>query len=383
MNSSIFLRPSRGLFIGRILGIELYLDPSWFIMLALLILSLISSFARGSDAAHSELVTWAMGIGGALFFFLSILLHELGHSVVSQRCGIPVPRITLLFVGGVAEISREPDTPQAELKIALGGPAVSVGLIGLYTGVWVLFGRCGWDAAADVALWLAMANAALVLFNMIPGYPLDGGRLLRAVLWAHSGNLRRATYVSSRIGIGLSWLLIAWGLYALTYLQQWGALPLFFVAMFLKSAAQSGYSNVLEREMLGGLSARDLMTAPPAALPDSLPLNLAADDYFLRTHQDTLPVCNAAGDFLGFLRLQSLLEIPRPRWPYTSVGDLDTGCFVQALEAAPDEPANRVSRRVLAAAPDPLAVVDDGKLVGMITPQDLQRAISVRMLLEN
>ncbi len=383
MSSSIIPRSGRGLFVGRILGIELYLDASWFIMVALLILSLASSFSRGGDSAYSEVVTWAMGIGGGLFFFLSILLHELGHSVVSQRCGIPVPRITLLFIGGVAEISREPDSPQVELKIALGGPAVTVGLIGLYTGLWVLFGRCGWDAAADVALWLAISNAALVLFNMIPGYPLDGGRLLRAALWARSGNLRRATYVTSRIGIGLGWVLILWGLYALTYLQQWSALPLFFVAMFLKSAAQSGYSNVLEREMLVGLSARDLMTPPPAAIPDSLPLNLAADDYFMKTHQNTLPVCNSEGHFLGFLRIQSLLGIPRPRWPYVSVGDLDPESFLQSMEAAPEEPAHRVSRRLLAAAPAPLAVVDHGKLVGVLTPQDLQRAISVRMLLEN
>jgi Zn-dependent protease len=383
MSASIIPRPGRGLFIGRILGIELYLDPSWFIMLALLVLSLAGSFARGTDPAHSELVTWAMSMGGAFFFFLSILLHELGHSVVSQRCGIPVPRITLLFIGGVAEISREPDTPQAELKIALGGPAVSVGLVGVYLCLWALFSRCAWESLAGVALWLAMANGALVLFNMIPGYPLDGGRLLRAVLWAQSGNLRKATYVSSRIGIALSWLLIIWGLYALTYLQQWSALPLFFVAMFLKTAAQSGYSNVVERELLGGLCVRDLMTPPPSALLDSLPLNLAAQDYFLKTHQNTLPVCNAEGDFLGFLRIQSLLDIPQPRWPYTCIGDLDPHSFVQATEASPEEPATRISRRLLAAAPDPLAVLSEGKLVGIVTPQDLQRAISVRLLLEN
>jgi Zn-dependent protease len=383
MSASIIPRPGRGLFIGRILGIELYLDPSWFIMLALLVLSLASSFARGTDPAHSELATWAMSMGGAFFFFLSILLHELGHSVVSQRCGIPVPRITLLFIGGVAEISREPDTPQAELKIALGGPAVSVGLVGVYLCLWVFFNRCAWESLAGVALWLAMANGALVLFNMIPGYPLDGGRLLRAVLWAHSGNLRKATYVSSRIGIGLSWLLIIWGLYALTYLQQWSALPLFFVAMFLKTAAQSGYSNVVERELLGGLCIRDLMTPPPPALLESLPLNLAAEEYFLKTNQSTLPVCSAEGHFLGFLRIQSLLEIPQPRWPYTCIGDLDQNSVIEATEASPEEPATRISRRLLAAAPDPLAVLGEGKLIGIVTPQDLQRAISVRMLLEN
>jgi CBS domain-containing protein len=125
------------------------------------------------------------------------------------------------------------------------------------------------------------------------------------------------------------------------------------------------------------------MTPPPSALLDSLPLNLAAQDYFLKTHQNTLPVCNAEGDFLGFLRIQSLLDIPQPRWPYTCIGDLDPHSFVQATEASPEEPATRISRRLLAAAPDPLAVLSEGKLVGIVTPQDLQRAISVRLLLEN
>lgn len=273
-----------GLFIGRWFGIEFHLDASWFLIAAIVTHQLAFEAFPQELPGRSQAVWLALGGTAALLFFLSILLHELGHSLVSQRCGIRVPRITLLFIGGLAEIEREPDDAKTELKIALGGPAVSVALAALFALADFGLGALGFPGLAVLCGWLAQTNLMLVVFNMIPGYPLDGGRVLRALIWAKTGRLRRATYISSRIGIGFSWLLIVGGVWLLLGLQAWNGLVFVLMGFFLKSAAESGYASAVQRETLAGVRVRDLMTANPAVIPDTLPLSLAVDDFFLAGH---------------------------------------------------------------------------------------------------
>ena len=375
-------RRRSGLFIGRWFGIEFYLDASWFLIAAIVTHQLAFESFPQELPGRSQAIHLALGGTAALLFFLSILLHELGHSLVSQRCGIRVPRITLLFIGGLAEIEREPDDARTELKIALGGPAVSVALALIFTLADYGLGALGFHGLAVLCGWLAQTNFFLVVFNMIPGYPLDGGRVLRALIWAKTGRLRRATYISSRIGIGFSWLLIGTGVWLLLSLYVWNGLVFVLMGFFLKSAAESGYANAIQRETLAGVRVRDLMTANPAVIPDTLPLSLAVDDFFLAGHYVAYPVCTADGDFRGLLRLDFLQEIPREKWPYVSAGDAVAGKSAEALRIGVNESAARAMRLLLAPELTRLAVIDDGKLVGIVTRHDILTYIEIHTELE-
>jgi len=375
--------PSRktGLFIGRYFGIEFYLDASWFLIAAILTYSLAKEFPH-YISNRSVTVYYALAGTAAFLFFLSILLHELGHSLVSQRCGIPVPRITLLFIGGLAEISREPDNARSELKIALGGPVVSLFLASLYGASAMLFRSIDAKECHLVCLWLAEANVFLVVFNMIPGYPLDGGRVLRAILWARTGRLRHSTYITSRIGIGFSWFLMALGAAVLIGAQKWQGGAFLLIAFFLKSAAESGYYNALQRDTLVGVRVRDLMTANPAVIPEHTPINLAVDDYFMAGHHVAYPVCSAEGEFRGLLRLDFLKDVPREKWPYTTAGDVVADRSADDLCIGVEQSATRAMKMLLAPELNRLAVVEDGKLVGIVTRHDLLQYIKIHAELE-
>lgn len=375
-------RAISGLHIGRWFGIEFYLHYSWFILATIVTYELGTEFFPFEIGGLTRNGYLGMGAIAAALFFFCILLHELGHSIVSQRCGIPVPRITLLFIGGVAEISREPDDAKSEMKIALGGPVVSLVLVVVFHLLSRVCAAWSWFPAHAITSWLSKTNLALVIFNMFPGYPLDGGRVLRAMLWARSKRLRWATYVTSRIGIGFSWLLLILGLYLLIIERQWNAFVFVIIAIFLKGAAESGYNNAVQREVLGGVRVRDFMTANPATLPDTLPLNLAVDDYFLAHHHKAYAVCSSEGDFRGLLRLERLKGIPRERWPYTTAGDAvaEEGSASLCIEAS--APAARAMRLLLAPGTSRLAVVDDGKVVGMVTRRDIAGFIDIHTALE-
>jgi CBS domain-containing protein len=293
-----------------------------------------------------------------------------------------VQRITLLFIGGVAEISREPDDAKSELKIALGGPAVSIGLAVMFFGAAGLFHTGGFRAAHAVCLWLSLTNLLLVAFNMIPGYPLDGGRILRAILWHYTGKLHRATYITSRIGIGFSWLLILGGIAILLFQPQWGGLVYILIGFFLKSAAESGYANAVQRDVLAGVSVRDIMTKSPICLPDTMPLNLAVDDVFLTNHHEALPVVAEDGEFRGLLRIEHLKDVPRERWPYMSTGDLVAEKQTQVMKLEASTSASRAMRQLLSAGTGRLAVTDGGRIVGMITRHDILHFIKIHIELE-
>ncbi len=372
----------RGVFIGRYFGIAFFLDYSWFLIATIVTFTLATDAFPNSLKGYGSGVYLAMGVTAAVLFFLSILLHELGHSLVSQRCGIPVPSITLLFIGGIAEIAREPDDARSELKIALGGPGVSVVLIGVYAAFAAVFGSLDWPPAEVVCWWLAGTNLMLVIFNMIPGYPLDGGRVLRALLWARSGKLRQSTFITTRIGIGFSWLLIALGMWLLLWKLNWNGLVFFVIAIFLKNAAESGYANAIQREVLAGVNVRAIMTPDPICLPASLPLNLAVDEFFLTHHHVAYPVCDDDGAFRGLLRLELLRTVSREKWPYTSAGDLVAESGSEQLQIGVDEPASRAMRTLLAPAQGRLAVVENGRLVGIVTRHDILHVIEIHTELE-
>jgi Zn-dependent protease len=382
-NAQAQARRRGGVFVGRIRGIDLYLDYSWFAIAAILTYTLSAQVFPETLPARTDSTYFTMGLLAAMLFFLSLLLHELGHSVVSQRCGIPVPRITLLFIGGLAEISREPDDAKSELKIALGGPAVTVVLVGFFAVLAWLFGRANYQPASSVCEVLGLVNAQLLAFNMIPGYPLDGGRVLRALIWAKTGKLRTATFITSRIGIGFSWLLIALGVYLIIGLHQWTGLIFFLIAMFLKTAAHSGYAHALQKEVLGGKAVRDIMSSHPVTVPAGLPLNLVVDEYFLTNHHVAFPVCDDDGRFRGLLRIEMLKTAPKERWPYVTAAQLVAENDAEDLGIEMTTGAGRAMRRLLVQGSSRLAVLDQGQVVGMITRHDILHFIEIHNELED
>jgi Zn-dependent protease/predicted transcriptional regulator len=361
--------------------IEFYLDFSWFLIAAFATYSLTTQIFPPWVPHLSPAVYLAMGLAAAGLFFFSILLHELGHSIVSQRCGIPVPRITLLLIGGLAEISREPDDARTELKIAVGGPIVSLVLAALYFGVSVISAALGFAPVTAVCQWLAVTNLVLVLFNLIPGYPLDGGRILRALLWARSGKLRRATYVATRIGVAFSYVLVLVGLWAVMQ-RQFGGLVYLFIALFLKSAAESGYTNTVQRAVLTGVTVREIMTPSPITIPAFMPLSRVVDEFFLANHHVAFPVVDDDGTLHGLIRLDYLKQVPREKWPYISAGDLVAECDTAQLSISVATTASRAMRQLLAAESGRLAVVEEKRVVGIVTRHDILQFIEIHAELE-
>jgi Zn-dependent protease len=370
-----------GIFLGRVLGIELYLDYSWFLIAALITFSLSQHVFPTHLPGLSIHAYIALAVLAMLLFFASLLLHELGHSVVSQREGIPVHRITLLFIGGIAELSKEPTGPRAELKIALGGPVVTLLLVFLFGIAGVASAAFSIGAAAVLFAWLCQVNLALLIFNAIPGYPLDGGRVLRALLWLRSGNLRRATYLSSRAGVAFSWVLIAFSIWLLM-LSQWNAFLFLFIAFFLRHAAEAGYAQTVQEELLAGVRVRDIMTKEPVTIPATLPANLAVDDYFLASHHLAFPVCDEDRAFRGLLRLDFLKRVPREKWPFTSVLDIAIDGGGDDLKITAEESASEAMKRLLQPTQGRLAVLEDGKVVGIITRHDVLQFMQVKTALE-
>ncbi len=376
-------RRRSGLLLGTWRGIRFYIDYSWFIVATMVVYMLAVSTFPALLPDQPGPLYFGMGVIAAGLFFFSIVLHELGHSIVSQRCGIPVPSITLLFIGGIAELSREPDNPRAEFKIAIAGPAVSLALVFFYGVVAWLTHQAGWAPISLVCAWLAQVNLILVLFNAIPGYPLDGGRVLRALLWMRNGKLREATYITSRIGVGFSLLLMILGLVILFAYGAWNGLVFILIGVFLKGAAESGYSHTVVNEVLEGVRIAEVMSRQPISIPDHLPLNFVVDDYFLANHHVAYPVVEEDGSYCGLLRLEFLKSIPRERWPYTTAGELARSPQGSILRISHQTSAAEASRLLLQAGQGRLGVVDDaGKLVGMVTRHDLLHFIRIHTELE-
>lgn len=373
-----------GIYLGSFRQIRFYLDYSWFFIAALLIYALSASTFPLLLPGLAPWAYFAMSVAAALLFFFSIILHELGHSLVSQHCGIPVPRITLLFIGGVAEISREPDDPASELKIAFAGPAVSLLLVGFYWLIARGFAMAGMAAGHLLFLWLAQVNLVLVLFNAVPGYPLDGGRVLRALIWMKTGKLRKATFITSRIGFGFSILLIILGIFMIFTWGAWNGFIFILIGIFLKSAAEGGYAQSLYKELLQGVTARQLMTPAPVTIPAHLPISLAVEDYFLTHHHIAFPVMNRDGNFTGMLTLESVKGTPRERWPYVLAGDLAALPEGRALHISADAEAREAMNLLMSQGKGRLAVVNpaDGALLGILTRHDMLHYIRIQQDLQ-
>ena len=263
----------------KLAGFQIALDWSWFILAVLITWTLARGVFPYYYAGLPPAAYWSMGVIAALGLFGSIVVHELGHAVVARRYGLPIRRITLFIFGGVAEMEAEPERPAAEFWVAIAGPIVSF-LVGLVC--WLLLqAAAGADAGVPVAgvlAYLATINLILAVFNLVPAFPLDGGRILRAVLWYWKGSLRWATRISSAIGGGFGILLIVLGVYRVLIGDFVGGMWWFLIGLFVRFAAQASYQQVVMREALRGVPVRRIMTARPTTVPSALTIAQLIDE---------------------------------------------------------------------------------------------------------
>jgi len=356
--------------VGRIAGIEVRIDSSWAVIALLVTYSM---YLRAS-LVYGDLSTGgAVGLAilAAVLFFGSVLVHELAHALVSQARGIRVQDITLFLFGGATRARVESRGPGDEFLIAVVGPLTSAILAALF-GVVAGFGRDVLPGPLVGTLgYLGWTNLLLAGFNLVPGFPLDGGRLLRSAIWKATGSLRRATRVASLAGQAVGWLLVAAGVASLLAGSLAGGIWFAFIGWFLVQAARASYQELQLRDMLRGVEAEDVMAGDLLRVPPDLSLQDAVDDYFMRYDHGAFPV-DEQGRTIGLLTLRGVRRVPREQWPTRRVRDLMVPLGDQVV-VAPDARMDQVMGKLEDGEAGRVLVVQDGEVVGIITPSDLTR----------
>lgn len=364
-----------------IAGFAIKVHASWLIIAALVTWSLAEGYFRQYDANLSATTRWVMGIAGAMGLFISVVLHELSHSLVARRYGLDMKGITLFIFGGMAEMAEEPPNARAEFMMAIAGPLASVGIGFGFYAMAAMGGMA--NVVPSVLLvfgWLGLVNLVLAVFNMIPGYPLDGGRVLRSALWAWKGNLTWATRISSVIGSTFGIALIALGVLEAIYGYLVSGFWMFLIGMFIRFAAKQGYQQVLVRQTLHGEPVHRLMNPSPVTVPAGVTVQQLVDDYVYKYHYHLFPVMNE-GQLVGCVDTRRLRDVPKDQWGQLTVGQvLDPSCEHYIIESHED--AMQALTRMTSQDVSRLMVVDDGRLAGMLTLKDLTKFMALKMELE-
>ena len=365
----------------KLLGFEVHIDPSWLIIALLVVWSLTKGWfpANYRDLAPATYL-W-MGLCGAAGLFFSIVFHELCHSLVARRFGLPMKGITLFIFGGVAEMSDEPSSAKAEFLMAIAGPLSSV-LLGLMLYVvTALGGELLSLPVIGVIEYLAAINLFLAAFNLLPAFPLDGGRVLRAALWQWKKNLRWATRVASRIGTGFGIFLILVGIFYVVMGSLINGIWLFMIGMFLRNAAQMSYQQVLIRKALEGETVQHFMKKDPVTAPSSVSIKELVENYIYNYHYKMYPVVEG-GELIGCITSRQVKDIPRDQWTSRTVGNVAIRCSPENT-IDPSADALKALSVMSRTGNSRLMVVDDGRLVGIITLKDIMGFISIRLELDD
>ena len=363
--------------IGRALGIPIRIHASWFLVFVLLTWSLATGYLPEDLPGLSESRYWGMGAVAALLLFVSVLLHELGHSYVAQRYRIPIGQITLFLFGGVAQMRKEPPSPKAEFLIAIAGPAVSFALgaccFGAVLAAESLPIPSGGKGFIVLGELLGIVNVQLGLFNLIPGFPLDGGRALRAGLWAWGNNFHRATSQAALMGLGFGVLLVGLGAVLLGgaisgTLEQSTASNggwLMFIGAFLFGAAWSTRRQVALRLALSATSVRDVMIRAVVTVPSRLPIQTVVDEFFVAYGYGGFPVAEE-GHIVGLIGVDDVQAVSQGLWSWRTVGDVMRPASPE-LFVPPDWSIMQAMERMVHTGWDRLVVMEQGQLVGLIT----------------
>ncbi|MEQ8201946.1 MAG: site-2 protease family protein [Syntrophomonadaceae bacterium] len=356
--------------IGRVKGIDIEINFSWFLIFALMTFMLATSYFPQNYPDWGPSLWWLLGAGVALLLFVSVLLHELCHSLVSISLGLPVKRITLFIFGGVAQIEGEPDAPMKELKIALAGPAMSIFLgvvLLLLAGV---LEKAGSPQYVSVLFgYLGSINLMLAVFNLVPAYPLDGGRVLRALIWHFKGEMQSATRIAASLGGAFGYTLVFIGIYWVLAGSLLNGIWMAFIGWFIAQASQSSYQQMLLTDIFTKIPVREFMTAPVVVVDYFISVQQLVDNYFYKHKFAFFPV-RQQDTITGIVSLNNVRNLDQASWPQTTVGRIATP-LQDNLTARPDETMAAVMTKLFSNGVGRVLVMEDAQLLGLVSRTDV------------
>ena len=368
-----------GIPIGKAFGIQLRLHYSWFFIFALVTWALAASYFPYTYPSWSLSARIAAGLITSVLFFGSVLVHELMHSIVSQRQGVPVQSITLFFLGGVSQITSEPKQPGDEFRMAIVGPLSSLVIGGILLGAyyqWRSVDTFAVQFIMAIAYWLGFINVFLGVFNLIPGFPLDGGRVLRSLIWWRSRNLTSATRIASNVGRAVGFILIFIGIWFVFTGNWFNGIWLALIGWFLESAAVGSYQQLLMQEMLKGHVASEVMSTDCAVVPPDMTIDRLVNGNVLTSGRRCFPV-GSGSEIMGLMTLHNVKEVPRDRWTTVTVKEAMTP-FNKLKWVRPDEELSSVLRILTEDNINQVPVVQDNKIIGMVSRENLLNFVHVR-----
>ncbi len=357
--------------LGKVFGIQFRLHFTWFIIFFLITISLSWEVFPAFFPGWNQPLYWVVGIITSLLFFASVLAHELAHSLVGRVNGIPIKSITLFIFGGMAQMTKEATKAGAELKMAIAGPACSLALGGIFALLWWLTEGIIAPVAA-MAFWLAWVNVALAVFNLIPGFPLDGGRVFRSLVWRFTGNYQRATRIATWLGQGVAYAFILGGILIMFLLHEWlSGLWIILIGWFLQYAASISYRQAQQREVLQGFTAAQMMTPDYLAVPPNITVNQLVQEYVLpKGHR--LFLVTDAGVVKGMLTLHNIKSVPQSNWETTQVEKVMVPAD-QLKAVRPEQDALSILEQMDENEINQMPVVNEGRVIGLITRDNLVR----------
>lgn len=365
--------------LGHVFGVELGLHYSWLIIAALITFSLAAHF-QSSNPDWGRALAWIIAVVTAVLFFAGLFAHELSHALVARSRNIPVHRITLFALGGMAQMEKESTDAQTEFWIGIAGPITSVVIAFILLGV---ARAAGWTRHSDpetpvlaVLVWLGYINLALGLFNMVPGYPLDGGRVLRAILWWTSGSAERATRIASRIGQIVGVAMILWGLFQFFRGAGFGGLWLAFIGWFLLEAARASYLQFEASSALKDLRAQDLMSRECASLEGETSVQQFVDEQLLRSAQRCFAVTEA-GRICGIITPEEVRSLDRARWPATPLREIMRP-LNKVRSVSPETPVVKAMELMARDNVSQLPVISNQHLEGILTRNSILQVLQSR-----
>jgi Zn-dependent protease/predicted transcriptional regulator len=365
----------------KLQGFEVKIDFSWIIIAILVAWSLSTGLFPLRFKNLSTQTYWIMGIVGALGLFLSIIAHEFAHSLVARKYGMPMKGITLFIFGGVAEMGEEPPKPRAEFAMAIVGPVSSIAIAGIFYGIYRAGGSFLPQAINGVLGYLAWINAILAAFNLVPAFPLDGGRVLRSILWGVKGNLNWATRISSRIGSGFGIFLIVMGILNVLRGNFIGGMWWFVLGLFLQGAAKMSYQRLVTRKALEGEPVRRFMKSDPVTVKPTISLQELVEDYVYKYHFKMFPVVEDGNRLVGCIATKDVKGVPREEWDHKNVGEIAEKCTPENT-IEPEKDATKALSMMSRNGASRLMVVEEGRLVGIIALKDMLRFLSLKVELD-
>lgn len=373
---------SRRIAMFEILGFQVKLDISWIFLALLVTFSLARGLFPTQYEGLADSAYWAMALFGAAGLFASIVLHEMSHSVVARHYGIPIRGITLFIFGGVAEMEDEPPSPKSEFLMAIAGPAASVLLSAFFYAAGVFSATVGLPVPMTGVLeYLCLINLLLAAFNLVPAFPLDGGRALRAALWHYKKDLLGATQIASRLGMGFGAALVALGILNLGGEQFVAGAWWILIGIFLIAAARGSYTQLRGRQILVGEPVSRFMTRDPATVSADINLRALVTDHIYGSFHEFFPVVDESGTLIGSVGARQLRQIPAEQWDSLTVRSILIPLSPDTV-IAPEDGAWQALRKLQQSPSGRLMILKDGELVGVLAPHDLLRPIALQWELE-